>query len=205
MELLHDTGMMIPRGARVFNPALFAPGLTGWCASALALVGLVLVMSLAVMIAWNAAAVHPRGALRADVLKCLHVDTAPTVIGANLTDRTSLSVIRLREERVPHSSWERRVELPPGRTLAPPWQLSWVADSMTDTVRVTASDGFVGATLRFAASSRLPWWGRVEAFTDVAGNERDLGRIRVDTIPCAVALRTPAGKPETKARGSSHR
>jgi hypothetical protein len=114
----------------------------------------VLLIALVIMVAWKADAVHPRGALRADVLGCLRVDSAPTVAGASVNGHTTLSLIRLRKEREPHSSWARRVELSLGRTLAPRLRLSWVADSMTDTVRVIASDGFVGVTLRLRFESR---------------------------------------------------
>lgn len=173
------------RRAHACSSTTFALVRSEWSSFAHMLATLLFLIALVVMVATQGDALRPRRGLRADVLGCVHVGNAPAVKAAHLSQFTTLTEIRLRREYQPHSTWARRVELPAGQTVHRTIRLSWRADSMTDTIRVTASDGFVGVTMSFAASAHSPWWGRAAAWTDVAGAESDLGRIRVDPTRCS--------------------
>jgi hypothetical protein len=190
--------------AHAFHRSIFSQMCCEWGAFAHIMATLVLLIALAVMVATKDDALQPRRRLRADVMGCLHVWNAPAVEAAHLTHFTTLSDIRLTSEFRPHSTWARRVEIPAEKALYPGIRLSWVADSMTDSIRVVASDGFVGVTMTFAASPHSSWWGRAEAWTDIVGAERDLGRIRVDPIACSKEWTTSdEGQGGMKARTSS--
>jgi hypothetical protein len=156
-----------------------------WYSYAHMMATLTLLISLVVMSATKVDALRPRVRLRAEALGCLHVWNAPSVEGVDWKQTTTLSDIRLLKELEPHSVSARRADLPTGRAMYHTMRLVWVADSMTDSIRVIASDGLIGATMSFAASTRSPWSGRAEAWTDALGNERNLGRIRVDRATCS--------------------
>ena len=165
-----------------------------WGAFAHVLLTLALLIAIVTSVATKDDAIRPRRGLRADVLGCMHVSNAPAVEAAHLDQAASLTDIRLQGELQPHSTWLRRVALPAGQTVYRTINLGWAADSMTDTVRVIASDGFVGVTMSFAATPRAPWRGRAEAWTDVVGNEKNLGRIRVEPTTCAKSWNVPSDK-----------
>lgn len=149
-----------------------------------------LLLALVVATATKDDALRPRHRLREEALGCVHITNAPSVEGLNWSKSATLSDMNLRSDLATHSGWLRKVDLPRTTTVYHTIRVAWVADSMTDTVRVFASDRFVGLTMSFAMSSRSPWWGHAKAWTDVAGNERDLGTIRVDRRSCLSSTST---------------
>ena len=91
----------------------------------------------------------------------------------------------------------RRVSGLPKAARVPPDTLFgvWSADSLSDSIRVSATDGFQGISL-VVAPANTEWRGRVASFTDF-GPERvhEFGQVRVQRMSCAdtAALNPPAG------------
>lgn len=99
-----------------------------------------------------------------------------------------LGTFRLRADSVMARppDWRRVSGMPKvGRMIADTLIGVWVADSLTDSIRVTASDGFQGVSLVLAPAN-AEWHGRVVSFTDF-GPQRvhHFGHIRARPMSCA--------------------
>ena len=147
--------------------------------------GLMVLVGFAVRIAYDGDAVRPRHALRADVLGCYELIALDAVPAGYRDDVARMRLFRLRAEVLePGRIWQR-VDLPRPCTNGRP--LAWGADSLTDTVRLGWSDGFVGVTFSFSApTGSSSWTGSARAWTDVVGADVRLGRFRAQRIPCVV-------------------
>ena len=109
-----------------------------------------------------------------------------------------LGTFRLRADSfmARRPEWRRVSGLPKvARVIADTLIGMWVADSLTDSIRVSASDGFQGVSLVLAPAN-AEWQGRVLSLTDF-GPQRvhHFGQVRALPMSCAdtAAPNAPAG------------